>query len=151
MKLIELSTGPEVRHLLLSKLRAVLDGQPTTTIPVNPALEEIGTQQDQIGWDQIMQGRFGWAWNAHTRTQPGQTRQFKGHWTTEVISFIWDQWWSLWEMRNQDRHGHDLTTRLQAQARQVDHEIKQFHKEYASNVPQHLQWLFDTSIETHRN
>ena len=88
---------------------------------------------------------------AHKRVQPGQTTRFKGNWTTEVISFIWDHWWNLWEMWNHDRHGHDLTTRLQAPERQADHKIRQFHEECASKVPQHLEWLFDTTIKTHRS
>ena len=118
MKLIKLETGPEVRHLLVSKLQAVLDGQSPNTIPVHPSLEEIGIQQDQIGWEQILRGRFGWVWNTHKRTQPGQSTKLKGHWTTEVITFIWVQWWKLWELRNHDQHGHDLATKQQAQARQ---------------------------------
>ena len=64
-KLISLKTGPDVRALLVEKLRAVLDGIPPSTIPVEASLEEIGSQQDQIGWDQIMRGRFGWAWQTH--------------------------------------------------------------------------------------
>ena len=151
MKLIELKTGPEVKHLLISKLQAVLDGQPPNTIPVDPSLEEIATQQDQIGWEQILRGRFGWTWNAHNRTPLGQSTTSKGHWTTEVITFIWAQWWKLWELRNNNRHGHDLATRQQAQERQLDHEIQTFYEAYAHKVPQHLAWLFDTTIAIHRS
>ena len=71
-KLIDLRTGPEVRTLVVGKLRAVLDGVPIHTIPVPPSLEEIGLQQDQIGWDQLMLGRWGWAWNTNARTQPAE-------------------------------------------------------------------------------
>ena len=149
-KLIDLRTGPEVRNLLVAKLRAVLDGVPTNTIPVEPQLAEIANQQDQIGWEQIMRGRFGWAWNDHPRTQPGQSEQHAGHWTTEVISFILEQWRKLWDTRNQDRHGRDIASQLQAQALQVDRELQLFYEEYAEQAPQELKWLFDTSIETHR-
>ena len=141
---------PEVRQLLVNKLRAVLDGTPTNTIPVDPTIEEIGTQQGQIGWEQLLRGRFGWAWNTHERTQPSQTTKFKGQWTAEAIFFIWEQWWKLWEMWNHDRHGHNLVTRLQAQERQVDRELQDFHADYAHKVPQHFGWLFDTTMETHR-
>ena len=97
-----------------------------------------------------MQGRFEWAWNTHKRTQPSQTTKLKGQWTTKVIFFIWDQWWKLWDMRNSDRHGRDLTMRLQAQELQLEHEIQRFYDYYANKVPQHLEWLFNTTIETHR-
>ena len=85
------------------------------------------------------------------RTQPSQSTKIKVHWTTEVICVIWDQWWNLWESRNQDRHGHDMATQIQAQERQLEHEIQQFHEDYAEKVLQHLGWLFDTTIETHRS
>ena len=35
--------------------------------------------------------------------------------------------------------------------RQVNHEIRKFHEDYAGKVPQHLEWLFDTTISTHRS
>ena len=146
-----METGPEVRQMLVEKLRAVLDGQPTSTVPVDAAIEEIGTQQDQIGWEQLLRGRFGWTWNTHERTQPSQATTCRGQWTTEVIFFIWEQWWKLWELRNHDRHGHDLATRMQAQEQQVHQEIQNLYADYAHKVPQHLRWLFDTTIETHRS
>ena len=43
----------------------------------------------------------------------------------------------------------DLATRTQAQALQVDRELQMFYEEYSGNVPQELQWIFDTSIDTH--
>ena len=135
--------------MLVSKLRAVLDGQSPDTIPVNQSLEAIKTQQDQIGWEQLLRGRFGWAWNTHCKTQPSSTTTFKGHWTAEVIYFIWDQSWKLWELRNQDWHGRDLATSLQAQAQQMEHELQRFYDEYTDKVPQHLAWLFDMTNETH--
>ena len=149
-RLVDLRTGPEVRTLLVEKIRAVLDGNSTATVPVPSSLEEIGLQQEQIGWDQLMRGRFGWAWNGHIRTQPGSAGRSRSDWTTEVISFILEQWWKLWTVRNQDRHGLDLATRLQAQAHQVDRELQLFYEEHAGTAPQNLKWIFDTSIETHR-
>ena len=150
-KLIDLKTGPQVRTLLVAKLHAVLDGEPPEEVPVDPSLGELAQQQEQIGWEQLMRGRFGLAWNSHSRTQPATTGHKKGRWTTEVISFIFDQWWKLWEVRNQDRHGRNLATRQQARAVQVSHELTMFYDDYADKVPQSLRWIFDTTVETHRD
>ena len=150
-KLIEIRTGPQVRTLLVAKLRAVLDGEQPEAVPVDPSLQEIAHQQDKIGWEQLMRGRFGQAWNSHGRTRPGTAGQKHGNWTTEIITFIFEQWWKLWELRNQDRHGRDYATRLQAQALQVTHELQTFYADYAGKVPQTINWLFDTTIETHRD
>ena len=54
-------------------------------------------------------------------------------------------------MRNQDRHGQDMATRVQAQSRQVDYELLAFFADYEGTALQHMQWLFDTTLENHRN
>ena len=67
-----------------------------------------------------------------------------------MIAFIFDQWWCLWEIQNQDRHGRNLATTQQAMARQVDQELTMFYDTYEDRTPQHLQWLFNTMIDVRR-
>lgn len=148
--LIRLGTGPLVRELLVSKLRAVLDGDNPDSVPEHPDLEEICRQQELIGWDQLMLGRFAKGWGRHHRTQPSSQDKRAHTWTTDVIDFIYTQWWQLWETRNQDQHGRDIETRHQAEARQVDRELTMFYETYEAITPQHLGWLFDTPIEVRR-
>ena len=103
-----------------------------------------------IKWEQLLLGRFATDWNAHDQTQPGTKRRtWQTHrtWTTEVIDVIFTQWWMLWESRNQDRHGRDLATQQQATARQVDRELQMFYDNYEDQAPQHLQWIFDITID----
>ena len=148
---MDLGTGPEIQELLVEKLQeAVLDGNPLSNIQVDPKLADIVTQQDQIGWEQLMQGQCGLAWNTHDRLQPGTTRRQNGNWTTEVITFIFEQWWKLWESRNQDQHGRYQASQLQAQELQVNHELQIFYKDYSEKGPQEMKRLFDMTIETHR-
>ena len=149
-KLIALGTGPEVRDLLLLKIRAVLDGENANQAPDNPMLSTICEKQKEIHWDQLLLGRFSTEWNTHTRTQPGTRQKSYTTWTTEVIDFIFTQWWKLWESRNQDKHGRDMATQHQATARQVDRELKMFYDAYEDKVPQHLQWIFDVPIHVRR-
>ena len=134
-----------MRDLLVTKLRAVLDGEDPTRIPEDPRLANICAQQREIKWDQLMKGRFATAWASHPNTQIG-TNQHQ-NWTTEVIDFIFTQWWHLWELQNQDRHGRDLAAQQQAIAIQVDRELTMFYEDYTNHAPQHLKWLFDTPIE----
>ena len=77
-----------------------------------------------------MWGRFAKEWGSQHRTQPGAEQKSHKDWTTEVIDFIFTQWWQLWEMRNHDRHGRDLATRQQADARQVDRELTMLYEDY---------------------
>ena len=136
-----------MRDLLVSKLQAVLEGSDPNRVPENPILQEICNKQRQIKWEHLMCGRFTLEWATHHRTQPGQKRTLNQSWTVEVIDFIFTQWWQLWEMRNQDRHGCDLSTQQQVTARQVDRELQLFYANYETTAPQYLRWLFDMSFE----
>ena len=88
--LIHLRTGPQVRDLLMSKLRAVLDGEDPTQVPEDPSVTAICATQTQIRWDQLLCGRFAKEWNTHHRTQPGSSNKHT-NWTTEVVDFILTQ------------------------------------------------------------
>ena len=127
----------------------MLDNEPDIHTHPNPALDTLVLQQNQIGWEQILCGCFDSEWKFHDRTQPDKKQSTCGQWTTEVIIFIFEQWWTLWESRNQDRHGRDMATKLQAQALQVDRELQMFYEEFDGKVPHDLQWIFDTNIATH--
>ena len=140
-------TGPKVRNLLISKIRSVLDGDNPDRVPVDPDIIEINSAQTQIGWHQLMHGCFALQWNAHPNTQPDSTVKQRGSWTSNIIDFIFSQWWKLWESRYQDRHGRDLTSRQQADALQVDRELALFYDKFQTTTPQHLAWLFDTTLE----
>ena len=149
-KLIQRGTGTIIRDLLVSKIRAVLDGADPDQIPTEPIVADICNKQKQIGWDQLLRGRFATAWGTHTSTPSGSQGETHRTWTTEVIDFIFTQWWLLWESRNQDKHGRDLVSKHQATARQVDRELQIFYDEYEDQAPQHLRWIFDTPIEVRR-
>ena len=142
-----LGTGPKVRQILITKTCAVLDGMNPTSIPIDPGVTMIASDQETIGWDQIMKGRFAKSWNTHARTQPGTEAKYLGQWMTNVVDFIYTHWWKPWESRNQDRHGHDLTSRLQADVLQTKRELTMFYNDFTLMTPQHLAWLFDTPIE----
>ena len=52
-KLIELGTGPQVWELLISKLRAVRDGDDPNQVPKPTPLVDICGTQAQIQWEQL--------------------------------------------------------------------------------------------------
>ena len=149
-KLIDLETKPQVRELLVAKLRAVLDGEDPNRVPEHSSVKEICAKQQQIKWDQLLRGRFATEWATHCCMQPGPKHQSHHNWTTEVIDFIFTQWWQLWELRNHDRHGRDMATQQQATARQVNRELQMFYAEHEPSAPQHLRWIFDTPLEVRR-
>ena len=139
-----------MRDLLISQLRAILDGKDPNRVPEHSSVQVICTKQQQIKWDQLLRGRFATEWATHHRTQPAHQHKSTQNWTVEVIDFIFTQWWQLWELRNQDRHGRDLATQQQAHAQQIDRELHMFYTEYEPSAPQHLRWIFDTPLDVRR-
>ena len=109
LKLRELKIKQTVRTLLVSKLRAVLDGQDPERVPVGDQELDISEAQKAIGWQQLLKGRFAVNW----MLRPSRTTSRTTHpapqavWVPEIIDFIFQQWRLLWDLRNQDRHGRD--------------------------------------------
>ena len=68
----------------------------------------------------------------------------------KVIEVWFKEWIKMWKLRNEDRHGRDHITRLQAEERQVIRELDQFYAANDGKVVQRLQWLFDKPLATRR-
>ena len=64
----------------------------------------------------------------------------------EVIDCIFQQWWELWGLRNQDCHGRDTLTQTHASTLQAHQELQLMYDKYQPITPQHLQWLFAIDI-----
>ena len=145
--LINLNTKKPVRILLLSKLKSFFDGNQAVTI-VDPTIAAISNAQDQIGWDQVLKGRFSNTWNKQS-TLPSQRLKHKS-WTVEVIDCIFTQWLEMWELRNKDRHGQDRLTQQQASTMQAHRELQLMYERYQAAAPETLQWLFNIDLPTRR-
>ena len=145
-RLLELRTVKQVRTLLLDRVTSIIYGTNPTIAPTDPNLVTLCQAQDAIGWEQVLKGRFSSLWNSHCilRSQ----RQQHTNWTVEVIDCIFQQWWLLWELRNQDRHGRDASTQAQASTLQAHRELQILYDTYKPIAPQQLQWLFNIDIST---
>jgi hypothetical protein len=61
---------------------------------------------------------------------------------------VLSEWIKLWTLRNDDRHGRDQATRLQAENRQVICKLHQFYENHDGRVPKRLRRLFEEPITT---
>jgi hypothetical protein len=59
-------------------------------------------KQSQIGWNQILMGRFSRSWQHTTK----KTSQHITQWTTYVITKIWLETYNIWKQRCTTNHGH---------------------------------------------
>jgi hypothetical protein len=147
----DIGTAPDLQSQLIDAMRVILFSASAIGISIQPGLRGIATAQRDIGWHQILRGRFSKQWIQAQDQYLGTntTKQNNGtQWLTNVIDYIFTQWWSLWELRNEDRHGRDLATQSQAHARQAIHELTQIYDDFQHTVPERLGWLFSTSLQT---
>jgi hypothetical protein len=148
-----IDTAPPLQELLLEGLTAMIHGKPATSIKVDPAVADVAAAQAVIGWDQILKGRFSKLWQQTQARYLGSraTRLSNGStWMTRVIEAWLQEWLTLWTLRNQDRHGKDAATRLQAEEAQTIRELELFYEANKDTVTQRLRWIFDKPFEERR-
>ena len=149
-ELNKLDTSPQLQTLYLDALDALLYDKPLDSIPIDPAVADVAEAQFQIGWNQILYGRFALQWHEHHNKYLGNKADRKNNgttWMTSVIETWLREWLKLWKLRNEDRHGRDQATERQAQERQTIREVTQFYENHADKVKPELQWLFRTPLQ----
>lgn len=143
-------TSPQLQTLYLNALDALLYNKPLDSIPVDPSVAEVAQAQADIGWHQILFGRFALHWQQSHNNYLGNRATSKNNgvtWMTTVIQVWLQQWLKLWKLRNEDRHGRDEATERQAQERQIIREVQMFYENHANRVGPNLQWLFQTPLQ----
>ena len=71
-------TAPPLQTLLLDALDALIHRKPMKSITIDPAVEEVARAQAQVGWHQILKGRFVCEWrqvqDRYYRGEPNNCR-----------------------------------------------------------------------------
>ncbi|KAI2509155.1 hypothetical protein MHU86_5274 [Fragilaria crotonensis] len=107
-----LGTMPHLQVLLLRAIREWLHPHSETVFTVqfrggdSPALRRVIFQQNAIGWEHILLGRFSSEWSRlqdeyyARRAQSTETKRQTGQrWQIAIISSIWKQWFLIWAIR----------------------------------------------------
>ncbi|KAI2493958.1 hypothetical protein MHU86_20566 [Fragilaria crotonensis] len=110
-------TRPGLRTILLDGVRGWFNSPEPALYQLETAIyddeyERLIVQQNRIGWKHIFLGRFSCEWadlqDAHYVTRPNYNskKSRKGaKWQVAIIGRLWDDWYLLWESRNNDLHG----------------------------------------------
>jgi hypothetical protein len=89
----------------LDALDIQLYNKPIMTLRVHPLVAEVARAQSDIGWHQILNGRFAKEWkqaqNAYLGTRANK-RNNGDTWMTSVITTWFQQWLKLWKLRKID-------------------------------------------------
>jgi hypothetical protein len=114
-------------------------------------------QQNRIGWEQIFLGRFSKEWGAlqdayYAREEKDEAnkRRTGQRWQATVIGLLWDRWYKLWTLRNQDLHGANEKQKAEAARRAAYRDLRDIYDVREQLEPQ-LQDLLMENVETHMN
>ena len=123
-------TYAPLQQLLLGALRQWLNPsqQSIDHLPFAPyhvELHPLIRAQKCIGWRQLFNGRFCQQWEdiqnnfLYQHRQHLPTKQSSGKkWQVAMITVIWEQWYVLWKLRNNDVHGKDVAVQAIADKRE---------------------------------
>jgi len=150
-----IKTPDNVMTLLLNGLHAVLYDQNPNTISIPQGLDELATSQRLIGWHHLLTGRLSMDWQRHVQAHLVSTNQVTSKrtgatWAVNVIAALFQQWLSLWKLRNEDRHGRDSTSRAEASRRQAIREIELLYNKYDQVLPSY-RWILEEPLEEKLN
>jgi hypothetical protein len=126
---------------------------------VSPALyphelRRLIVQQNKLRWRQLFNGRFSVEWSSQQddyyqrSSSKSEQRRFRSglKWQIRLIGLLWDHWWRIWQVRNQDVHGHDETTREQAARREVEGQLRNIY-EARHDLEPSVQQILRSDVE----
>jgi len=152
-KLESIHTALPLQELLLEGYHWALHQHQQSVIKIPDGMETLAAAQHAIGWEHILKGRFTKQWipiqDRYLRDIDKWTSKRTGKtWLTTVITTIFEEFFSQWTLRNEDRHGSDFRSQKDADKRHTMRELEYLYNRHQDSAPPHLQWLFSIPFLT---
>ena len=150
----DLKTDPILTDILLTGLKNWLQDIPYHTQENVPHdYHQLIHEQNTIGWIHVFQGRITKQWATLQQWHYSGFPKVKGRdgssWSRKILNHIFTHWNTLWDTRNQDRHGKDSTTRAKAAKEQTIRELEALYT-IRHTVLQRDAKLFYEDITDHK-
>jgi hypothetical protein len=145
-------TRPALQDLLIECLRQWLAGNPIQSQDYPWQYQSLIDNQQATGLIQLLMGRFVKEWaileDEYLKTVHRKPYHSGKTWVTGMIAVIWSHIYENWTDRNNDRHGHDISTQ---DAHRIDQARRETIELYSSRemVPLDIQDIFYSSLEEH--
>ena len=145
-------TDQTLADIALEGLTSFLEGRAVDIHDLPDKYHKLLEEQDEIGWNNFLKGRWSKEWSRlqeeHLISIGAKTDRLNGtSWATNMIGTIWTDWFELWTMRNEDRHGKDKSSRASAKRGQMIREVEALYM-LASEVHPEDTDIFDVELET---
>jgi hypothetical protein len=87
---------------------------------------DLITQQNQIGWNAVLEGCLGRFWEGYQDVyiQQQSIQQSSQKWAARLVRRLWKIAWELWQHRNSKEHNDDMTKELARLEREIINEIE---------------------------
>ena len=154
------STYPPIQILLIDAMREWLYTDPAILYEPDPTqypqhLHPVIASQSRIGWRQLFSGRFCSKWSEHQDAYYYRERatiplkQPSGlKWQIGLINVLWEKWYELWKLRNEDVHGKDMASKAVAEKREVKRRLVEIYA-MKNHIEPSAQALLCADIRTH--
>ena len=149
------SNNPILADILRDGLQRWLTGLPPIPLHTYPAdYHALIISQNLIGWSHIVRGRWSSLWNQINRhhrhhlphTNPTTTKSTT--FVHQIGSLIITEWFDLWEIRNQERHGKDAEEKKAKRQKLLTSQLEELYSKRMSMLPVHRH-IFMTDAQTH--
>jgi hypothetical protein len=126
-------TRPYLVDILLNGIDAWIHETPFDKQTYPAIYHRLIEEQSSLGWRQIFQGRLTSEW---ARLQDQHLRQINVTanchtgllWTTNIITTVWKEFFTMWTARNTAIHGNDSASRQKSRIRLATVHLRHLHK-----------------------
>ena len=142
--------------LILRLLKKLLNNDPIIIDDYEQKYSRLIRNQELIGWEQILKGRFALKWSEliddHISGLPIKPpKSFSGEsWTIGISQLIFNYAWNVWTDRNEDRHGRDATEKANRRLEKAIRCTSSLYRFQSEVLPVHRK-IFYSSVEDHLN
>ena len=142
------NTDPTLSTILLKGITLWRNHTPFNITNLGPQYRKLVHEQDNIGWRQIFNGRWSKSWSKIQACHEGKTGSNNPNWGKQILTVLWNQWDSLWKLRNKVQHGNSPDDKIRIRIENAKTELESIYNNKTLYVPLDLKFLFP-SYKTH--
>ena len=116
------------------------------------AIRTVMTQQNKIGWHQLLHSQAVRAWRQtvtpqHTQQHSKTKDSAETTWVTNMLDTIWAEWFKVWEARNEFVHGKTMMEKQERKQAEIKQKIRTIYKNKEKYLPLEQRLLGDNVEE----
>jgi hypothetical protein len=157
-------SNPQLLDILIDGFHSWFKNQPIDCNRYLTQYRQVVKEQTEIGWQHMFNGHFTSQWRI---LQDWYIQQLKIHtithtgarWSLRTITTLWNDFFVLWQSRNETIHGHDLASQQLARRRKLGIEMEFLHAQqdqvlacdadtFIGNTPTDLTQYLDVTTAT---